>query len=695
MDYNLQIKLTAINAASAQINSVSAAVNKLDGATKRADKSSSNFGKKLESTGSRINVMGQRLTWMVSAPLLLFANKSIQTAVDIETSWVRFRKVFNGTEEDIKSLQKIAVELSNKFGRPVEEISNIMAEFNKAGIDSVSELEKLASVVSQTAIIFDVDMKTALDGTKAVMKGFNLTAGDTEKALAAINIIADKTTGSEKGILEVFNRAAGTARQAGFSFKELAASQSVFEKNAIPAGRAGNAMKSILVSLTKQSNKAKDEFNDFGINMDSTAWRTAGAGEKLNILARKLDKVKSSKDKLKIADFNKALATLAGKYQVNNLNVLLEDLSYEFDNNADTISQFYEGLRVSSDETENLKFQNQQLQKVLESSPMKLDIMNQMYRNQQAIIGNELLPVKLELLKIVTSLLEKFNKSSDETKKWVLIIGGLLVVAGPLLSIVGLITTAVGFTASAFGWMAGTSLAAKLGMAKLSGGSVLLAAAVTALTIFAIKKATEEFVALEEQLRINEEWIDKNKVTLDELQKSVGKLSTDNANKNLQNAIDKSREADKALADLDARYKGLGGKLKAVGDQFYSWGERAVNAIEKVYKKWRDKKEASGGSVDLGGEWNHKADGGIVYAANGFLSKGRDTIPAMLSPGEMVLNKSQQSTMFDMLSGRVQGERAGGVVVNISVGNMIASRGEQREFARKITELINENDNRR
>jgi hypothetical protein len=86
--------------------------------------------------------------------------------------------------------------------------------------------------------------------------------------------------------------------------------------------------------------------------------------------------------------------------------------------------------------------------------------------------------------------------------------------------------------------------------------------------------------------------------------------------------------------------------------------------------------------------------GGLVYAANGFLARGRDTVPAMLSPGEMVLNKSQQSSLFDLLSGRSQMQGAGGPTINLNVGTMIASRGEQREFARRISDLINENNNR-
>jgi hypothetical protein len=60
----------------------------------------------------------------------------------------------------------------------------------------------------------------------------------------------------------------------------------------------------------------------------------------------------------------------------------------------------------------------------------------------------------------------------------------------------------------------------------------------------------------------------------------------------------------------------------------------------------------------------------------------------------MVLNRSQQSNLFDMISGKKQMQAAGGATVNINVGTMVASRGEQREFARKIKELLEEDSNR-
>lgn len=57
----------------------------------------------------------------------------------------------------------------------------------------------------------------------------------------------------------------------------------------------------------------------------------------------------------------------------------------------------------------------------------------------------------------------------------------------------------------------------------------------------------------------------------------------------------------------------------------------------------------SGGLIQgTGTPLDYLAKGGVVYAANGFTQRGTDTVPAMLTPGEMVLNRGQQSELFNL-----------------------------------------------
>ena len=65
------------------------------------------------------------------------------------------------------------------------------------------------------------------------------------------------------------------------------------------------------------------------------------------------------------------------------------------------------------------------------------------------------------------------------------------------------------------------------------------------------------------------------------------------------------------------------------------------------------------------------ATGGIVpgYGAN-------DTVPAMLTPGEVILNQSQQSNLV---------QNMGGITINVQ-GNLVATEEEADRFAQIIQE---------
>jgi phage-related minor tail protein len=822
---------------------------------------------------------------MVTVPLLAFANKSIETAVAVDTAFLRFRKVFQGTEEDMVKMKQAAFDLSIKFGTSFEDVTEVLTEFNKAGIKSSDDLIKLGDITSKTAILFDTDMTAALSGVKSMMFGYGLTVDETAQALDAINIIADQTTASEKGVLEVMNHVAGTARQAGFSIREVAAAQGVFEASAIPAGRAGNALKSILTSLNKQSNIAKGQWEALGVKMTFTEWKTSSASDKLTILAKKLAEVRKQGDvkslkafeqqlskvgmtldevgeiadspidklnllkvalveagksgdqakideiskalstmgatgetveqkisflndtmgnmekagmTLELNDINEAMASLVGKFQINNLNVLLQDLAKNFDDDASTASIFYDALSKSDQELVNAAWGTEQLNKVLDSNVVKLAQSKARYQEVTAEIGEKLLPIKIKLIEKMSELLDKFNNLSPAQKDFVIKLAMVVAISGPVLAFIGLLTSGLGFLLSAIsgigsviggltgaitstGAAAGTAGTAVGGLAAAIGPLVLGAAVVA--TAALIVGAIVEYKSLQKVLEGVKETLDKNIESHKKWQEKINSLDPGPFKDKMQKINDQHLNEINNLDETRKRYEGLPGVWNAVYDQGVEWAdkwmtkldemmvstnnlkkasedtgamivywqkrvnempdgpakEKMKNAIKQMedakreadnareaYEKWPTAmkfaaaglegplnwmlgklkeitsaakraydaaKKAAGAGLGGGGGGSYNS-GGIVYAAQGMLARGRDTVPAMLSPGEMVLTKDQQQKMFNFLSGKSQMQSAGGPIVNINVGTMVASRGEQREFARRIQELLTEDSNR-
>lgn len=94
-------------------------------------------------------------------------------------------------------------------------------------------------------------------------------------------------------------------------------------------------------------------------------------------------------------------------------------------------------------------------------------------------------------------------------------------------------------------------------------------------------------------------------------------------------------------------------------DTFGSLIDKAFGPIIRFFENFKIKiPGAGGGGGVLGGLAKSAssfipkfANGGVVYAAGGFAPRGTDTVPAMLTPGEMVLNRRQQTNLFDLANG--------------------------------------------
>ena len=723
MTDDLTIELRILSSGVDKINSANTAIKNLDSTVKTTGNKINNIGKVMESTGSRINVLGQRMTGMVTLPLLFFANSAIKTALSVETAWTRFDKVFSGTEEQMAHLQEAGTELSEKFGINVEDVAEVMGEFNKAGIESEDMLKSLTEQALETSILFDTDLMGAFDGVKAIMFGFGLSGKETTDALAAINVVADSTTTSEQGILDVMERSGAIFKQYGVGVTEAAALTSLLAQSNIKGSTAGMAFKTVLARIGDAVPDAVDGMAKFGINVSGNAFRTATFSDKLRLLNKKQKEVFSSGNKVKIADWNTAMKDLTGIRQADRFSILVSkigDLNGVIENAEDPIK--------------NLKIWNEQLATVMDSSPHKFEIMNQIYRNQANILGKELLPYKIKLMEFLTGLLEKFNALSPETKEWVVKLAALVAIAGPVLAFFGLATTGLGFllsgvgsvtlgiaglllkltpltnslgtTAAAAGTSASTGLAGAMGVNVL-GAMVIVAAYITTKAIIAygeLQKSVEELSEAQRLLKgSNEKLFEKMKTIPDKEVRDKLLL--------IWSETERVRLENEALIDQYTGWSALPAGFMAWAEELAGENGWLGKIADKAYTAWEALKQlAKEGGASSKGNFSRSFDafkqgdfpnqkraamGGVIYAAQGFAPKGNDTIPAMLSPGEMVLNKSQQGTLFNILSGKSQLAGAGGATVNINVaGNMIASRGEQREFVRQIEVLMTENANR-
>lgn len=603
----------AIQKANQQLINATGAV---DRQTKTLSNTMRNFGRNVQWTG-------QRVTFSLGLPLAAFGKSAVDIFLEVDRAFTQLRRVWDGNGADLDALKKKAVDLSNTFGIAQTEILGLETEFAKLGVQSVQDIGKLTEISLKTAAVFDVDVTKAFDGVKSAFKGFNFTADQTEKAMAAINIIADKTAADEAGILDFLSIMSGLARQSGLSINDLGAATAVFSQNAISASEGANALKFIIQRIQTPTDKAASIMREFGVNLADTSFKTLNARQQIEVLAKKFLTVQQSGSKLELAEFRSALSELVGKRQLNRFLVLLEDMSKEFDNNVDSQSEYFKALQVSADETNNMLVLNEQVKTQLESSASKWDQLKEKINNSKEAIGARLIPILEQLLPKFLAILDWFNSLDPRWQDWIIKIGLALVALGPFLIVLGSTLEVFGFLLGAIKGTIAVMGAPLLGVLAAAAGAYLL-----------VRDAVNDY-----------------RKALDDADKSAEDLHTTQMS-SIKKAAELRKQGKNAETDFllrQVRNNPIGGHHGLLVDGY--------------------------------------RHGGVIPGSSAL----RDRVPLMAEPGEGIMSK--QAIENFLRTGQVN-QNSQPITLNLNVGTMIATPGEQREFVRKIKLLLAQDEMR-
>jgi len=241
--------------------------------------------------------------------------------------------------------------------------------------------------------------------------------------------------------------------------------------------------------------------------------------------------------------------------------------------------------------------------------------------------GENLLPAFTNILAKVIEGIQWFGSLDESTQGYILTTGLLVAALGPLIFAIGAVTTAVKALGVALLWLNANPIALVI------------------IAIVAIGSAGYKLITDWEEIKIG--WI----FIFQQMHDAVWSF---------------------------------GGAIK---ENFKIWGEwidTIINKLVALQKKaqaaFESLSQGIGRKLDLK---QYFADGGLVkpvYAAEGFPKRGTDTVPAMLTPGEVVLNASQQKN--------VAGKLGGGVTNIFNFSGTISSAEVAEEYADVIVKQL-------
>ena len=413
-----------------------------------------NFGKNTQWAGRQLMVG-------LTMPLALFGASAAKAFRELETEIVKFKRVYGDaltneseTNAAVENIRKLATEYT-KYGVSVTKTMEMAANAAAAGFQGTA-LNTQVETATKLAVLGQVEQQQALETTMSLQNAFGLSSEELAKKIDFLNAVENQTVLSIEDLTIAIPKAAPVIKQLGGNVEDLAFFMTAMKEGGINASEGANALKSGLASLINPSKKAAGFLADLGINVKSIVENNQG-----DIKATVIG-FSQALDTLDPLNRARAIEQMFGKFQFARLSTLFQNVSKDG-------TQASRALGLAGSSVEALAILSErEMKKIEDSVGVKFQAAIEQFKQEIMPLGKAFLEALTPVVKFFGNIFEKFNGLSDQTKKVVAVIVGVVAGLGPvLLMTFGLLANGVANVIKFFAMLRG-------GVARLNGQTKIL-----------------------------------------------------------------------------------------------------------------------------------------------------------------------------------------------------------------------------
>ena len=440
----------------------------------------------------RLDRVGKKLSRKVSLPLAAAGIAATKLASDFESSMTRIQTLVGVSADEVSKLEKAVLDLAPATGKGPAELSEALFSITSAGQRGEQALETLRATAKASASGLG-NMASIADATTGVLNAYGastISATESTDVLLA-TVRAGKT--SPEQLASAIGQVIPIASQMGVQFKEVGAVVASLTRVNFSAGEATTGLRNILNALIKPTSEAKKALASVGFATDQIrqSIRDKGLIETLNQLQKSFQGDDEALGRVfgSVEAFNAVLAVTGKRGQET------EDILKDIAASAGVTDQAF----AKASQTTSQQFQ--QALAALKVAGIEL--------------GRELLPLATAAAQKLTELARAFNELEPASKKAIVTLGGLALVAGPATTAVSGLAKSLRFLGGAFGKVAPAASTFSLALqgtgaasvAATAGGFAAIGVAMAGLAVGASKlgeharATTSEFVKLQDIIR--------------------------------------------------------------------------------------------------------------------------------------------------------------------------------------------------
>lgn len=295
--------------------------------------------------------------------------EAVSSVKELDASLTELKKVSDLSGSGLEEYTDDAFKMARELSSTASNVTDATASFVQAGY-SLGESQGLSkyAIMLQTIADKTMDTETATNFLTSTIKSMNMTVGDAEHLISAVNQVSNEYAITSNDLSENIGKVAGVANVAGVSYEQLIGLMTSAVSHGSTASKSANSFKTLFINLQQMNDsgtmpKLSKQFKEFGIEMtDSISGATKSAFDLLNELSVAYKNVSNSTDIDKQNKMKTLLEDIAGKHNINVLINSLEGFDIalsatetalnstgsaqrEFDKALDAIDKKAEGLK--------------------------------------------------------------------------------------------------------------------------------------------------------------------------------------------------------------------------------------------------------------------------------------------------------------------------------------------------------------
>lgn len=299
----------------------------------------------LQKLGTAAHQVGLGLTAIGAAALAGFG-VAVGAAAEFEQKIDHFGAVTGATQEELKQVGDLALEMGRTTVFSANEAAGAMVELGKAGFSTKEILAGIGPAVASLAAAGDLPLTRSTEILANTIRTFGLEAKDAVYVADQLAGAANASTTEVEDLAVSLRYTGGVAAALGVPLHDVADALAILGNNGIKGSTAGTTLRRILLELNPATKKQTEALMELGIiqeNANFSAEQLAAAQEKVlqanNGVASAQERVNSLTEQYARAGAPATAAEAAKRAQ--ELALAQDDLA-DAQENAGRVSLAYE-----------------------------------------------------------------------------------------------------------------------------------------------------------------------------------------------------------------------------------------------------------------------------------------------------------------------------------------------------------------